>query len=150
MSDSGVRLNIQLVDSETVQVETTPKKLLFLVTELLGLAEGDPSEGNDTVLTSGVQLDPGSEWLLLNRVSEARSSSRYNDPHSPEKLDLLQFVLGYDGVQLNASKDGLIKLSGELILSVMSKARTSQLLPGKELSPDSLSLQVVLVQDNVV
>ncbi len=149
MANSKRRLYIQKVDSQTVQVEATPTMLLFLTGELLGLAQGDPNANYDDFLMSGVQLDDGSEELLVCRVSDARSYSRYNNPVSPEKLEPLQIVPGYSSLQLNASKDGLIKLSLAFIDIVMSKAPVSHLIPGKELGEGSLSVTVHLLPDDI-
>lgn len=139
------RLYIRVVDVETIEIVATPLMLLSLTGDLLSIAQGDPTpHGYDTLRMSGVQLDEGSESLLLCHVADTKARSRYNDPTSPEKLEPLQFVPGYGGLQPNASKDGLISLSGELIQVLMAGPGEKQLLPGKELGADSLAVRVIL------
>lgn len=142
MVDAQQRLAFHTLDAQTVQLEATPLKLLSFIGELLSLAEGDPGpeHGYDDLKMPGVQLAEDSEELLVCRVSDARSYARNNDPRSPVRLEPLQIVPSTTGLQLNASKDGLIRLSGELITILMSKTSVNQLTAGKELGEGSLSV----------
>jgi hypothetical protein len=142
----NARLSIRTADAETVEILTNPLMLLSLTGDLLSIAAGDPTpHGYDTLLMAGVQLDEDSESLLLCPVSDTRSRSRYNDPAAPEKLEPLQVMRGYGGLQLNASKDGLIRLSEELIHVLMAGAGESRLASGNALGDDSLAVKVVLL-----
>lgn len=149
MVDSQQRLSIRKRDAETVLLEATPLMLLSFIGQLLTLAEGNPEHGYDDLLLPGVQLDHDSEELLVCRVADARAFSRYNNPTSPEKLEPLQIVPSNTGLQLNASKDGLIHLSGDLITILMANAAVRQLAVGKELGAGSLSITVRLLRTNV-
>jgi hypothetical protein len=150
MTNSQLRLSIHKLDALTVQLEATPLDLLSFIGELLSLAEGDPGpdHGYDDLKLPGVQLDEDSEALLVCRVSDARLYARNNDPRSPVKLEPMQIVPGNTGLQLNASKDGLIRLSGELITILMSKASMSQLAAGKELGEGSMSVTLLVKPDD--
>jgi hypothetical protein len=141
------RLFIRWLNAETIQLEATPTMLLSFVALLLSLAQGDPTYGYDTSLMGGVQLDEGSASLLVHRVSDERAHSRDHNPVSPDKLEPLEIVPGYDDLQLNASKDGLIYLSRKLIDIVKYKTAESHLVAGKEFGVGSLALTVQFVPE---
>jgi hypothetical protein len=143
MITDNERLTIQIVDDEMIEITATPLMLLSFTQDLLAIAQGDGPW--DNLLMPGVQLDEDSHSLLLCHVSDALARSRDNSQTAPNKLEPLQFMRGYGDLQLDASKDGLISLSLELIRIYMAGPGTSQLLPGKELGADSLPMRIILL-----